>query len=129
MANFAEALKAWIIADAGIGSEVHWGKIPQGKALPYTRLQVISDPRPEHLQGYQSARVTRIQVDCFAASWGKARENAEKVIAAVATPKVVNGIQFGRVKAEGPRDLGEDVEGVGYVHRASLDLLAEHKLA
>ena len=54
---------------------------------------------------------------------------AETIIAAVANPATVDGIKFGRTKAEGPRDLGEDVDGVGYVHRASMDLLAEHSLA
>ncbi len=128
MANFAEALKARLLAEANIGSEIHWTIVPQGKALPYTRLQVISDPRPENLAGYDGARVSRVQADCFASSWGKARENAEKIIAAVSTPATVAGIQFGRTKAEGPRDLGEDVAGT-WVFRASIDLLVEHRVA
>ena len=96
---------------------------------PYIRMQTISDPRPQHLNGYQKARVTRVQIDVFADSYGAARSAAETIIAAVSDPATVSGIKFGRTKAEGPRDLGEDVEGVGYVHRASLDLLVEHSLA
>jgi hypothetical protein len=127
MADFAQALKARLVA--AIGGEIHWGIVPQAKSLPYDRLQVISDPRPQHLQGYDGARVSRVQADCFASSWGAARARAEAIISALAAPSTVNGIQFGRIKAEGPRDLGEDVEGIGYIHRASLDLLVEHTLA
>ena len=130
MADMQTALRARLVAaSTAAGSRIYWGIVPQAAALPYMRLQTISDPRPEHLQGYQRARVTRVQVDCFAAKYSDARAMAEAVIAATATPGVTNGVHFGRIKAEGPRDLGEDVEGVGYVHRASLDLLAEHKLA
>jgi hypothetical protein len=129
MADFATALRSRLINDAAVtavvGSKVHWGIVPQGTALPYIRLQTISDPRPAHLQGYESARVTRVQCDCFAASYGAARGLAEKVIAAVAVPATVGSIQFGFVKSEGPRDLGEDTPN-GFIHRASLDLLVEH---
>lgn len=130
MADFATALRARLLADAevsGTTTRVHWGIVPQGAALPYIRLQTISDPRPQHLGGYDGARSTRVQADCFAASYGAARGLAEDVIAAVAVPATVGGVQFGRVKAEGPRDLGEDTAS-GFVFRASVDLLVEHHL-
>lgn len=126
MADFAEALKQRIV-NAGV-SAVHWVRVPENTGLPYVRLQTISDPRPEHLGGYDGARVTRVQADCFATKWGTARAEAEKIIAAVAEPATVGGVQFGRVKAEGPRDLGEDT-AKGFIHRASIDLLVEHRLA
>lgn len=133
MADLWTALRARLIAAgpvaAIVGQKVHWGKVPQSSALPYIRLTTVSDPRPEHLEGYDGARVTRVQCDCFAEKHLAATDLAEKVIAAVAEPATVSGVVFGRTKAEGPQDLGEDVEGLGYVHRASVDLLAEHKLA
>lgn len=128
MADLQSALRMRIVTAVG-HSQVYWTVVPQGKQRPYIRMQTISDPRPQHLEGYQHSRTTRVQVDVFADSYGAARSAAEVIIAAVANPTTVNGIKFGRTKAEGPRDLGEDVEGVGYVHRASLDLLAEHSLA
>ncbi len=132
MPDFGTALKSRLAADAGViaagGNEIHWVKVPQGKTLPYVRLQTISDPRPEHLKGYDGARVSRIQADCFAASWGQARKIAEAIITAATSPMTVEGIQFGHTKAEGPNDLGEDV-GTAFVHRASIDLLVEHRLA
>lgn len=127
MADMQTALRSRLTGGAA-GTRVYWNIVPQGAALPYMRLQTISDPRPQHLQGYDSARVTRVQCDCFAATYSAARAMAEAVIAATATPGTTNGIHFGRIKAEGPRDLGEDT-AQGYIHRASLDLLVEHKLA
>jgi hypothetical protein len=133
MADFATALHARLKNDAPISAvvatRIYWLKVPQNAARPYVRLQTISDPRPANLQGYDSARVTRVQADCFADTYGAARALAEKIITALATPDTVGGVHFGFTKAEGPRDLGEDVDGVGFVHRASLDLLVEHKLA
>lgn len=133
MPDFSSALRTRLQTNAGVsamvGVKVFRGIVPEGTALPYIRMQVVSDPRPEHLKGYDSARVSRVQVDCFAASYGQARDIAYRVIAATITPGITEGIHFGRIKAEGPRDLGEDVAGKGYIHRASLDLLAEHKLA
>lgn len=132
MADFAEALKARALADPDvsslIGAEIHWVNVPQGRSTPYVRFQIISDPRPEHLGGYNGARVTRVQADCFAAQWGLARKIAGALITAFAVPDTVNGVQFGRIKAEGPRDFGEDTPD-GFIHRSSIDLLVEHKLA
>lgn len=127
MADMQAALRSRLTGGAA-GTRVYWGIVPQSAALPYIRLQTISDPRPEHLLSYDSARVTRVQVDCFAATYAAARSMAEAVIAATATPGTTNGVHFGRIKAEGPRDLGEDT-AQGYIHRASMDLLVEHTLA
>jgi len=130
MADFASSLYARLAADAPVsavvGTKIYWVIVPQNAALPYIRMQTISDPRPEHLKGYDGARVTRVQADCFAATYGAGRQLAEKVITALATPASFGGVQFGRVKAEGPRDLGEDTAS-GFVHRASVDLLIEHR--
>lgn len=132
MPDFATALHGRLTAApavaAVVGTRVYWVNRPQNSPLPAIRLQTISDPRPEHLGGYDAARVTRVQADCFASSYGAARQLAEKVIAALAEPATFGGVKFGRIKAEGPRDLGEDV-ATAYVHRASMDLLVEHRLA
>ena len=128
MADLQTAIRSRIVA-ALDHPRVYWTLVPQGAERPYVRMQTISDLRPEHLAGYDGARTTRVQVDVFADKYSEARAASETIIAAVAEPETVDGIKFGRTKAEGPRDLGEDVEGVGYVHRASLDLLAEQSLA
>lgn len=132
MPDFASALHARLTADpqvaASVSMRVYWVNRPQNSDLPAIRLQTISDPRPEHLNGYDGARVVRVQADCFATTYGGARQLAEKVIAAVSAPATAGGIVFGHTKAEGPRDLGEDTAS-GFVHRASVDLLVEHRLA
>lgn len=133
MADLESALVARLLADAPlaalVGTRIHWNFVPQGKALPYIRLQVISDPRPQTLKDYDAARLTRVQVDCMADKSATATAMGMAVIAAVAGPDTVSGVIFGRAKAEGPRGGGEDVPGTGFVHRASLDLLVEHRLA
>lgn len=128
MPDLQSALRSRIVAAVG-HSRVYWTLVPQGAARPYVRMQTVSDERPEHLEGYDAARRTRVQVDVFADKYSEARAASESIIAAVASPATVSGIKFGRTKAEGPDDLGEDVEGVGYVHRLRTDLLAEHSLA
>ena len=135
MASFTEALRDRLLADAAVAAlaeaRIYWLVVPQGAAKPYIRMQVISDPRPEHLQDYDGARRTIVRADCFAektettGGYAASRALALAVIAALARPAVAGGIRFGRGKAEGPRDLGEDTAG-GHVHRASVDIAIEH---
>lgn len=131
MADFASALRTRLLAASpvsAITTRIYWGEVPQGAALPYVRLNTISDPLDEHLKGYTDTQRPRVQADCFASTYATARDLAAKIIAALALPATAGGVAFNRIKAEGPRDLGEDVDGIGFVHRASVDLLVEHKL-
>lgn len=132
MADFAAALRARLIADATVagvvGTRVHWTLVPQDSALPYIRLQTVSDLRPSDLEGYDGTRETRVQADCFATRHAAARTLAEAVIAAAIAPFTQDGVAFGRIEAEGPRDLGDDTPQ-GYIHQSSLDLLIWHRLA
>lgn len=134
MADFATALRGRLTGLAA-GTRVYWGMVPQGTALPYVRMQTISDERPTDLDGYQARREPRVQVDCFALEKSKggggheqARALAESIVTTLATPGTFGGVAFGFVRASGPRDLGEDTSA-GFVHRASLDLIVEHRLA
>ncbi|WP_394658425.1 DUF3168 domain-containing protein [uncultured Novosphingobium sp.] len=133
MADLGSGLVARLIAASGVqslvGSKVHWVKVPQTTEVPYVRMQVISDDRGEDLDGYTGTHETRVQVDCFAATHAASQKIAEAIVAATSRPSVVEGVVFGRIKADGPRDLGEDVPGKGFIHRASLDLLVWHRLA
>lgn len=124
MPDLQTALRSRIVAAVG-HSRVHWTIAPQNAAKPYIRMQTVSDLRPQHMNGYDAARVTRVQVDVFGATYAETRSVAEAIITATEQPAMVGGITFGRTKAEGPRDLGEDTE-TGFIHRASLDLLVEH---
>jgi hypothetical protein len=131
MASFDTALRTRLLAAApvsAITTSIHWGIVPQNKPVPYIRLNTISDPLDEHLKGYTDRQRPRVQADCFASTYLVARDLARKVIAAVESPATVSGVAFNRIKAEGPRDGGENVEGIGFVFMASVDLLVEHKL-
>ena len=132
MSSLKSALPARLLADGGVaalvGDRVHWTKVPQSSGRPHVRLQVISDPRPEHLKDYHAARVTRVQADVMADRSTEVEAITEAIIAALAQPASVGGVKFGRTKAEGPRDLGEESPD-GFIHRASMDLLVEHSLA
>ena len=124
------ALRTRLVGAAGVqtlvGDKVHWAIVPAKTALPYIRLQTISDPREPTLAGLSAARTTRVRADCMATKYGTARAIAEAVVAEMEQPAALDGIRFGKSRSLGPRDLGEDVPGTGYVHRLSLDLLIEH---
>ena len=122
------ALRSRIVSAVG-HTRVHWGIVPQDTAFPYIRLTTVSDPRPEDLKGPISFRETRVQVDVMSLRFAEARSVADLIIAAVKAPALVDGVQFSRTGAEGPRDLGEDVDGIGHIYMASLDLLVWHSLA
>lgn len=111
--------------DAGL-AEFHWGEVPEGTKLPFAVATVVSDPRPEHLKGYTGMRVTRVQVDCFGKTDTATSTMAEGLIAALAAPGVTGGTKFGRIKAEGPTDLSEDVAGKT-VHRKMIQLFVAHR--
>ena len=128
MEDFQSALRARISSVIGHG-RVYWGAVPQGTAGSYVRLTTVSDQRPLHLKGYTTSRETRVQMDVFAGTYAEARQMSETIIAAVERPEAVGAVQFGRTRAEGPRDLGEDVTGGTYIHRLSTDLLVWHSLA
>ncbi|PZQ55264.1 MAG: hypothetical protein DI555_07895 [Novosphingobium pentaromativorans] len=128
MADMQTALRKRIIA-SGAAGRVVWGrKVPQGTALPYLQLFVVSDPRPGHLKGYNGGRHTRVQADCKAGSYAEAKAMSDALVALLAVPTTIDDVKFGRIKAEGPQDLGEDT-AAGFVHRMSLDLLVWHRSA
>lgn len=116
------ALRARITGAATTaGQRVYWVDRPQDTALPAVTLQVISDPRPQHLRGFESIRVTLVQIDCWAETYAAAAALKEAVLIAVVPEGTGNGIRFDRAMIEAIRDLGERVE-TKFIHRASLDL-------
>lgn len=118
-------LKADSAVTAAIGGRLFWGVVPQNTAMPYGRMQTISDLRLQNLSGYDQGRMTRVQFDIFAKTYAAARAACEAIIAEMALPATFSGVRFGRSKAEGPRDLGEDTTA-GFVHRLTFDLIIEH---
>lgn len=132
MTDFIPALRSRLISDAAVsgivGTKIFPLVVAQNTVLPYIRYQVVSDPRPQHMKGYTAARQTLVQIDCFADTYGVSRQLAQAVVDALAEPAETDGIRFGRGKAEGPRDLGDDTTG-GFIYRAVLDVMIEHRPA
>lgn len=120
------ALRARLLAAAPvtalIGQRVYWVDRPQSTALPAIVLQVISDPRPQHLKGFQELRETRVQMDIFDTSYAQVRAVTEAALAAIVPENTSNGIIFNRALVDASRDLGERTE-TAFIHRTQIDLL------
>jgi hypothetical protein len=129
VADFASAFVQRLLADSGVaaavGDRIFWLNVPQNTAFPYVRLQVISDPRTGHLQGADDARISLVQADCMASSYGAQRAASDEIIRAASLPATVAGVRFGRTLASGPTDEGEDTAR-GFVFRGRIELMVEH---
>jgi hypothetical protein len=100
---------------------------PAGSALPALVLQVISDPRPQHLKGFNARRQSRVQVSCLAADRATVRGLREAAIAALVAAGDFYGVRFGRALIPNLGDRGGDApSGTGFVHRDLVDLLIWH---
>ena len=49
-----------------IGGRIEWGR--RIEAIPAVTLQVVSDPRPQHMKGFQTVRSTDVQIDVRSAT-------------------------------------------------------------
>lgn len=120
------ALRARLIGLAG--GRVYWVTRPQAAALPAVTLQIISDLRPQHLKGFDGLRGTRVQIDCWGATYADVTALKEAVLAAIVPENKANGIRFDRAIIEGEQDLGEQTQTV-FIYRASFDVIVLWALA
>jgi hypothetical protein len=129
MADIAIAIRTVLAADVPlatkIGTRLYPVNRPQDSALPAVRYTVVSDGDGEHLQGGDGVRTARIQFDAFSKSYIESRQVAELIMAALTEAGTSSGIQFGRVRWEGPFDTGGE-STQGYIHWARVDLLVEY---
>lgn len=109
-----------------VGTRVDWMTRPQKAALPAISLQTISDPRTGHLKGFDGARATRVQCDCWAATYAAALALARAAIAALQPPATISGKKFGNAQVDAQRDLGEAVADGSFIHRQSIDFIIWH---
>lgn len=123
-------LRARLLADGDVasmvGARIYWVERPQAADLPAITLQVISDPRPQHLKGLEGARGTTIQCDCWAATYASALTLARAVIAALLPPATVEDKKFGGAQITGQRDLSETADSGPSIHRQSVDFIIRH---
>lgn len=133
MTDLATAFRNKVIADtdvaADIGTQLYPAVVGQKAVLPYARFHIISDPRPEHLKGYQGSRRTRIQVSIFAEDFSEAKRIGSNIVKAVSAPWSTPDGKVGRVKCEGPREgQGTDTPN-GFVHHQIVEAMMEHTFA
>lgn len=128
--DFQGGIRARLLAAAPVaaivGTRVDWMTRPQKSALPAITLQTVSDSRPEHLKGADGARATRVQVDCWTATYAAGLTLARAVIAALQEPVTISGKRFGNARVDGQRDLGENLADNSFIHRQSVDLVIWH---
>ncbi|MCB2130807.1 MAG: DUF3168 domain-containing protein [Rhodobacteraceae bacterium] len=56
-----------------VGSRVNFGAHPQGAPLPAIVLNTVSDVNEHHLNAPETLSQARVQVDCYADSYGGAK--------------------------------------------------------
>ncbi|QUT07915.1 DUF3168 domain-containing protein [Sphingobium phenoxybenzoativorans] len=127
--DFQAGVRARLLANYDVrqiaDKRVTWLERPQLSGLPAVTLQVVADPRPQNMKGFEGARSTDVQADCWAATYKEALQLARAVISCLAGPAEIEGKKFGNAQVTGQRDLGETVAD-GFVHRQSVDLTIRH---
>lgn len=102
--------------------------VPQGKELPYIRLQYPSNTAIRHLQGDTGLRAAWLQVDCFAKTFKASWQLAEAARDALLDPATAGGVAFVTAEADPPvPERGEDTPE-GYIHWTRVDLRIWHRL-
>jgi hypothetical protein len=60
-------------------TRINWGEHPQGAGKPYIHMMMVSENEGLTLQGREGLEMGRVQVDCYAPTYLKAREVAQAV--------------------------------------------------
>ena len=125
------ALRARLLAAAPVtalvAQRIYWVERPQSSALPAITLQVITELRDQHMQGFDGLTMSRVQLDAWALSFGSAKAIAEAALAALVPAVVSNGIEFQRAFSEGPTNSGEPTE-TQFIHRSRIDFIIHHSV-
>lgn len=126
--NMEGALRARLIAAAPVAAliaqRIYWVERPQATGLPAVTLQIIDDPREQHMKGLHGHQAVLVQVDAWGGTYAQTKALKEAIIAALLPAETSNGIVFGRAFVRS-RDLSETTEA-GLIFRASLDFTINH---
>jgi hypothetical protein len=127
-----EALRAHLLADAGlaalVGTRVSWPWRQRGDALPSVTLRRIDAVRDYTMGGPSGLVRSRVQVDCWAATYDSATVVSRAAVAALSGMReTVSDIDFQGAFADDERDLTDEGSGADEVlHRVSVDFLIWH---
>jgi hypothetical protein len=122
--DFEGALRARLTGAAAVtaivGQRIYWVDRPQASTLPAITLQIIDEPREQHMGGFQNLQFVVVQIDIWARTYGEGKTLKEAVIAAVVPEVTANGIEFGTATNIRIRDLSERLE-TQFIHRPSIE--------
>lgn len=71
--EFRAILMGSASVSAIVGDRIHFRRHPQGQPLPAVILNVASETGSHHMQGANSLREARVQVDLWADTYGEAK--------------------------------------------------------
>ena len=123
------ALIAKLLATAGVtalvSTRINWSRRPQGAALPAIVLHRVSGLPDVHHAGASGLVVSRVQVDCWAASYGSAKAVARAVETAITAQTFTQGaVRFDVILIDSERD--DSTDETTPLFRTSLDLMVHH---
>jgi Protein of unknown function (DUF3168) len=134
--DMEQALLKRLLEDAAlaalVGESVAWEDRPQDDTFPGISLQVISNPRDQHMQGFQQLERTRVQADVWALSYGDKKAVTEALVAAAVPAGEFHGITFDRadIAADADRPSGApEGDGKPFIYRRQIDFIIWHSQA
>ena len=127
-----ESFVALLLADAGttalVGNRMNWNARPQGNALPAIVLTNVSRQTDYHSQGPSGYVQSRVQVDCYGATYGSSIALSRAVQARLSGLRMVQGgTHFLGVFVDSERQSYEEGSGGVWMHRVSIDFMVHHK--
>ncbi|MGO1303559.1 MAG: hypothetical protein ACTMKV_02115 [Sphingomonas parapaucimobilis] len=131
--TFEDALQKRVIAIPGIVARVPcigWSARLTG--LPAIRLQVIADPRPQTMKGFQRGRPTMVQIDVYAKDRAEAVALRNLCIAQLTPSAQVDAVHFQRATVDNvrpgsePEQSGDPQRYRGELPRESIDFTFMH---
>lgn len=110
------------------GRAVHWRDRPEGAGLPAIVFTMI-DPGVDYTHGGRDAlRISQIQADAMAESYGAARAIADELGQLLESAAAIGGIQFSHGFIDIERDMPVvDVGGAPTIFGRTLRLSIYHK--
>jgi hypothetical protein len=127
-----EAIRAFLLAQSGISGLIsgraYWNLRPQAANLPALVLQVIDRTPVYAMDGSSALAETRVQADCYGATYSQAKLLARAVRAPLDGKRFTqSSIRFEAFRLD-ERDLSEaGTTEAGRVHRISLDFQIWHQ--
>lgn len=112
-----------------VGTKIYPMIVPQGKALPYIRIQYPSNLAEQDLKGDTGDRLARVQIDAFGSSFSQAWSVAEAARKALLQPGVAAGVRLVTAAADAPTPMPGEDTARGHTYRTRVDLRIWHTLA